>query len=273
MNKKYLIALSFVSALAISCGEEAEEKVDEQITKDTMKNEVNNDLGMISVNIPYPTETSKKMKEAGYSYNKAILNPASKGSSYSTRFQAATNLGVYAADLGYVASFNQNGDASEYINQIVRLAQQVKLESALDPEYMKSMATAQGEVLRGKVDTIFAKAQRNVRSNDRVATAALVIAGGWVEGLHVACESIGTKSKDAKNADLYFQIYNQCYAYNYVVDLLKHYQSDPDCKKMLDELKPHESKFASYSKKANITQADIPGLKEAVAALRSKIVS
>jgi hypothetical protein len=196
-----------------SCGPKIVENRDEQVTKDTLKDAVVADVSLIRSNIPSPSAISKNFSKAGYPYMKNLLNPASKGSSYSTKFQAAFGMGAYGADMGYIGSYNQNGDAAEYMGQIGKLAQQLKIESAFDPAFIQRMGAAKGDSINDMLNEAFAKAERNLRSNDRMATAALVITGGWIEGLHIAVDAIGTKPKDAKNSDLYHDIYVHVFAF------------------------------------------------------------
>ena len=267
-----LSGLSFSVLLITSCGPKVVENREEQITKDTLKDAVVADVSLIRSNIPNPSAISKNFNKAGYSYMKNLLNPSSKASSYSTKYQAAFGMGAYGADLGYIGAYNQNGDASDYLTQVAKLAQQLKIESAFDPAFIQKMGAAKGDSINDMMNEAFAKAERNLRSNDRMATAAIVIAGGWIEGLHIAVEAIGTKPKDAKNTDLYHDIYVHVYAFQHVQDLLNQYEKDPDCKKLLDDLKPYNDVFEVYANAPNIGDKDLGKLKDAVNGLRGKIL-
>jgi hypothetical protein len=255
-----------------SCGGKKEEVKDEQITKDTLKGQVIADVSLIRANIPSPTSISKGFNKAGYPYMKNLLNPSGKGGSYASKYQAAFGMGAYGADLGYIGAYNQNGDASEYLTQVSKLAQQLKIESAFDPAFLQKMGAAKGDSINDMLDQAFAKAERNLRSNDRMATAAIVIAGGWIEGLHIAVEAIGSKPKDDKNKDLYHEIYVHVYAFQNVQDLLHQYEKDADCKKVLDELTPFNAVFNDYANAPNIGDKDLGRLKDALNTIRTKLL-
>jgi hypothetical protein len=246
------------SMLLSSCGPKPVEVKDEQETKDTLKDNVIGDVVLIRTNIPNPTDIGKSFSKAGYSYMKSLLNPASKASGYSTKLQTAFGLGAYGADMGYIGSYNQNGDAGEYLSQIGKLAQQLKIESAFDPAFIQKMGAAKGDSINDMLNTAFEKAERNLKSNDRMATAALVITGGWIEGLHIAVEAIGSKPN--------------VYAFQNVMDLLKQYEKDVDCKKMLEELKPYTDTFIAYGNSPNIGDKDLGKLKDAINAVRNKML-
>ncbi|HXC06395.1 MAG TPA: hypothetical protein VNZ86_16670 [Bacteroidia bacterium] len=267
-----LSTAAFCSLLMTSCGGKKEEVKDEQITKDTLKGQVIADVSMIRTNIPSPSSISKNFNKAGYAYMKNLLNPSGKGGSYASKYQAAFGMGAYGADLGYIGAYNQNGDAGEYLTQISKLAQQLKIESAFDPAFLQKMGSAKGDSINDMLDQAFAKAERNLRSNDRMATAAIVIAGGWIEGLHIAVEAIGSKPKDDKNKDLYHEIYVHVYAFQNVQDLLNQYVKDADCKKVLDELTPFNGVFTDYANAPNIGDKDLGRLKDALNTIRTKLL-
>ncbi len=268
----FISGLVLTTVLLASCGPKQVENKDEQITKDTLKDAVIADVTQIRASIPSPAVISKNFNKAGYPYLKNLLNPSSKAGSYSTKSQSAFGMGAYGADLGYIGSYNQNGDAAEYFAQIAKLAQQLKIESAFDPVMIQKMGTAKGDSINVFMEEAFAKAERNLRSNDRMAVAAMVITGGWLEGLHIAIEAISTKPKDDKTKDLYHDIYVHVYSFQNVLDLLKQYDKDPDCKKLLDEIKPFEKTLSDYGNKPNIGENDLPPLKDAINTIRGKFL-
>lgn len=267
----------FPATLALSmfsCGEKPVEVKDEEITKDVQSDEVRNDLGLIRANIPSPIVVTKQLSKAGCTYNRGILNASTKTAGYSSNLQAAANLGVYGADLAYAASFNQSQDVQDYLIQVAKLAKTVGIESAFDEAFAKKMTENIGkpDSLLGMIDLAFEKAERNLRSNQRVSKVALIVAGGWVEGLYIACESVNSKPKDKKTEELYKGIYNHIYAFNYVIDLLKQFNKDADCAKMLEIINSAENIIAGYSKNPNLGQADAVVIRDAMVQLRNKII-
>lgn len=273
---KKILFIAPVSAILIltSCGSKEEAVKDYQETTDTLSSEVRTDMSLIRAGIPSPILISKQISKAGYSYNKGVLNSSSKSGGYSTKYQAAANLGVYGADFGYVAGYGQSQDVLEYVAQVAKLAKTVGVESAFNEEFGKEVTQFIGkeDTLMDVIDEAYSKAENNLRSNDRVAVTALIIAGGWLEGLYIACEIVGAKPRDIKTESAYKSIYDQVYAYSYLVDLLKQYKKDADCTKMLEELKPLAGIMQGYSGVPKLGQADLPKIKEAVAPVRAKIV-
>ncbi len=273
-NSLFIVPVSVLLVLS-SCGGSKEETVkDYQETKDTLSSNVRVDMNLIRAGIPSPVVIAKQISKAGFSYNKSVLNPTSKASGYSTKYQAAANLGVYGADFGYVAGYAQSQDVLEYVAQIAKLAKTVGVESAFSGEFGNQVSSNVGKenTLMDVIDDAYAKAERNLRSNDRVSTTAIIVAGGWIEGLYMACEIISTKSREPKTMEAYRSVYDQVFAFQYVTDLLKQYKKDADCAKMLEELKPLTEIMEAYNKNPKMGQSDLAKIKEAVAPVRAKIV-
>jgi hypothetical protein len=275
----YLLPAAVLVNLLYSCGPKEEEKpLDMEITTDTMSADVRQQIHLIRINIPSPNDLSMKLAGAGLNFNSSMLNPASKGSSYSGTYKQALALGVYGADLGYACSYKQQQEALGFLGQIGMLAKAVNVESAFDPEFSKRLiqnVNAGKDTVMQMVDSAYAKAERNLRSNQRVATAAIMIAGGWVEGLYLAVEAAGG-AKDTKKPqvkDLYHQIYKHSYSFEYVFKLLEQFPKNADCTKLMDEMKDAKPVLYEYGRKPEITPEELPKLRESITALRNKIVS
>ena len=283
MNKEYIKNLGLIvviSTALFACGGSKEEHggpVDEEVTTDTLSAEVRTNMNIIRVSIPSPLLVTKQIAKAGYNYNKGILNPSSKSSGYSTKLQAAANLGVYGADLGYTAGYNQSQDVLEYVAQIGKLAKNVGVEAAFDQGFGKSLNDNIGkeDTLESVIEGAYEKAERNMKSNARVSSASIMIAGGWVEGLYIATEAISSTSsgKDSTNTELFHTVFNHVYAYSYVINLLSQFKTDADCAKMLEELKPLASTLGPYAKMPKMKKADIIKIKEYITPVRNKIVN
>ena len=274
LKKSHLfLGTAILGLILSSCGHKEVEVKDEQETTDTLSSDVRNNLNLIRVSIPSPLELTSKTAKAGYNYNKSVLNSGSKSSGYSTKFQAAANLGVYGADLGYVAGYKQSQDVLEYISQIAKLAKTVGVESAFDQDFGKNLNenAGKGDTLMNIIDEAYAKAERNLRSNDRISVASIIIAGGWIEGLFIATE-VAT-SKGDPSIEVCHTIYDHTYAYSYVIELLSIYKKDVDCAKMLETLKTAEAVLSSYKSNPKLGPADVIKIKEAITPVRNKIIN
>ena len=262
----------------MSCkGGHKEVVLDEEITTDTLSEGTKSSLESISVNIPSPMEVTGEIAGAGISFNKSLVNPTNKASNYSTNYQKALNLGIYGSDLGYVTGFKQMQDALGYIGTVKKLAEEVGVSSAYDEEAIKKIVDNMSKVEDSTSNTgelikeVYQKAERNLRSQHRVEITGLVVTGGWIEGLYVATQALGTEQRNEKNEKLYSRIWNQAYSFQYVSQLLNEYKTNPDFAKLLEELKDVEALCKSIEKRPKINNAEILQLKEKITVVRNKI--
>lgn len=272
-----LLVLSIfgVTVLVSSCGEAPPPPKDEEVTTDTAGTDARLALDQIFVNIPAPTELTKELSKAGFNYNRNPLNPSTKGSSYSTNYKAAANLGVYGADLSYTISYNQTQDALGYLNAIKQLADKVGVGAAFDEETIKRF---QGNVnnkdtMEAIISAAYDKASRNLRSNKRISTAAIVSAGGWLEGLYTRTSVLNGVEKNQKNEATFTRVWNQLYAYKYVEELLAQYPDNPDCAQMLKEIGPMKEMVEVMSKQVTVSPEDVKAIIEKITPIRNAMIN
>lgn len=272
-----LCGLCSITFLLMSCkGKPTETVLDEEITTDTLSKATRTSLASISINIPSPMKVIGEISGAGITFNKSLINPTSKLSSYSTNYQKALNLGVYGTDLAYVTGFKQMQDALGYIGTVKKLAEDLGVSSAYDEAAIKRIVENLSKVdsttqTAELIEEVYDKAERNLRSQQRVEVAGLVITGGWLEGLYVATQAVGTTPRDDKNENLYNRIWDQAYSFRYVSELLNENQKNPDFAKLIEELKEVQAICKILENKPKMKNAEVLLLKEKIIAARNKI--
>jgi hypothetical protein len=244
----------------------------EDVIKDSAKSSTVTNLDLLMTKIPAPSEISKELSKEGVQLNKAMLNPPDKGSSYSGTFQQAVNMGIFGADLGYLASYNQMQDATAYMAQVAKLAAAIGITSAYDQKLMDQFksATTNKDSIDIVIQTAFDRAQKELYSNKRASTSTLIFSGGWIEGLYIATSLVKDEKND-KNADLYGKIWNHLYAFSYLQKALQDYKSNADCAKMLDTLQPLFDAAAKLND-GGLALKDIQSIQATVTAIRSKLI-
>jgi hypothetical protein len=273
-------AFAFVLAggiLAVGCKSQEDEKLDYEVTTDSMSQDVKAEITSIRASIPSPTELTAGMAEKNFKYNKDLMTSSSKSGSLSSNFQKAAAMGAYGADLGYAASYNQSQDVIEYFGAVSKLAKDLGLESAFDEELVGKIKENMGkkDTLVGLIDRAFNKAERHMRSNQRVSLAAVMAAGGWVEGIYISSSLIKEAPKDTSNTEIYDRTWNHVYSFKNVINLLTEYKSNADAAKMLDLLKD----FQPYVDKTNrpgggtLTQEDVKAINAKITEIRGKIMN
>jgi hypothetical protein len=278
MNKKlFLLPLAVLSLTFFSCGGKKENPEEDQgeITKDTIKQEVQADLAVLRTKIPPPAEMGKTFTKSGLSYNKSGLLSTSKAGSYSSRYQQALGLGAFSADLGFACAYNQSQDAMEYLAAMGNLAKSLGIESAFDQNFgariIKNIASSDSlDDLMSKANT---KAEKNLRSNQRVQTAVLMLFGNWVENMYAACEHLKAKKDDPKAKDVYKEIYETAASWEYIKDLLVQYKGVADIDKFGEDIQPFLPQISGVGTKHpdfNATMFD--NFYTAISGLRNKVL-
>jgi len=139
-------------------------------------------------NIPSPMETAALLKKAGAQYDKDILNDPNRNSSYTSAGKQALNLGIYGADLSYASVYNNTHESMLFTAAAQNLAKQLNISSAFDQEVVDRM-----EANRDKRDSLldiisntYGEVDAYLKENDRANISALMMTGGWIEGLYIA---------------------------------------------------------------------------------------
>lgn len=227
-----LFMLAVSSLFLGSCtGDKKEEEPKEKVDS-TQANFLKLDNAIFS--IPSPIQTSLLIKKSGAKYDKTLLNATNKVANYSTNFSKALNLGIYGADVGYVAIYDQNQDALAYLSAVRKLADDIGVSSAFDATLMKRF-----EANLGKRDSLimlvsdgFRTGDDFLQNNERKDVAGLVIAGGWLEGLYFTL----AVAKQTKNQEIINRIGEQKSTLENLIKLLTPYYEQPEYTEFLDAL-------------------------------------
>ncbi|TAL63478.1 MAG: hypothetical protein EPN85_00050 [Bacteroidetes bacterium] len=278
VNFALIAGITGSALLFSSCGGGHEEDSaavnDFEVTTDTMKSEVRINFDMLRVNIPTPSKMSALLSVAKINYNKGFLIPSGKAGGFSSTYQKAVGLGALGADLSTAAAYNQSQDAVEYLGQVAKLAGDLGIGTAFDPEFSKEliMNVSKPDTFSLMLDKAFDKAEKNLRSNQRVAISILMITGGWVESLYITTEGLNTNPGGANTNKLYADLNAHCYSFEYIYQLLDAYKSNADCAKLSADLEPFKPMLKSISQNSKIGAAELPKIRETATALRNKII-
>ena len=97
-------------------------------------------VGDMIQNISSPVEMANEIKNSGVQFSQSTLNAAGQEGKYETSFKRAINLGVYAADLGYINTFGKNLVVVDYLSSIKRLADGIGVGQFLNFSLLSRMA-------------------------------------------------------------------------------------------------------------------------------------
>ncbi len=222
--KKYLF-ITIVASLFTACGgEDPIEEVVEDVVEDGLTPARAEKAQLVFQTVPSPIETASLFQDAGAGYNGEFTNPVENVSTYSTNTQKALNLGVYGADLSYANIFDQSQESMFFMNCSKKMADGLGVTSAFNTETMERIEENMNnrDSLMTIINDAFWIADAHLKENGQDHLSALIITGGWVEGLY-----LGTKSlkKESPDKGLMQRIADQKFSLDNLVDLLATYDN------------------------------------------------
>lgn len=142
----------------------------------------------ILFSLPSPIQIAMLIKKTGANYDKGLLNTTKTVKNYTTNFSKAINLGVYGADMGYVTIYDQTQDALSYLNAIKILSESLGISGAFEKSTMERFEKNIGtkDSILAIVGDAFRSSDTYLKDNQRKDISALIITGGWIEGLYYA---------------------------------------------------------------------------------------
>jgi len=185
----FLLSVLVVAGLA-SCGKSNKEDQTQNSeefnqAQDSLKSQIEEVL----YNIPSPSEIPYLLQATGAEFNESLLNSKSKVYQYTTRSdKAALNLGVYSADIGYLSSYEKTQQAIDYLNVAKSLADNLGIIGTFDADILKRFEAniSNKDSLTYLLDQSIKRTESFLNNDSRNKLSALVVAGSFIEGLHIS---------------------------------------------------------------------------------------
>jgi hypothetical protein len=206
MSKKYvlnslrLFLLFTFPLFVMSCNfgkknSATEVKIENFISEDDIFDDIDK-AKKIFYSLPSPLETAMLIKSAGAKYDEVLLNPVDNKTKYTTTKSLALNLGIYTTDLSFASLFDQTQTSINYMNASRTLAEGLDINDAIDNETMKRLEDnlQNRDVVMDIISETFLNCSSYLKENERQDVAAIVLVGGWVEGLYLAAQLVGNTS-------------------------------------------------------------------------------
>ena len=185
----YLVPTVLVLGTLTSCSGDGDGKEIDSDIKDSSKTLMTNfDIKVFS--IPSPIQTSMLINQLNLPFYSDILNDPEKVSGYSTKSTQALNLGVYGTDLGYSALYNESSYSLKYLSAVQKLSEKLGLSGAFDKSFMKRFEghLSNQDTLMTLISDAFMQGDMFLKNDNRKFDAALILAGGWIESMHISSE-------------------------------------------------------------------------------------
>jgi len=204
-TKSLYFFFCFSLVLAISSCKPSEQKNNDSDEFQEAGESLKSTIEEVVYGIPSPTEIPYLIQQTGAEYNEKLLNPRTKTDQYANRTEkAALNLGVYTADIGYLASYDKTQEAIEYLNSCKILADNLGVIGSFDIDLLRRFEANIGnkDSLSILLDNTTKETEKFLKDDSRNRVAALVVTGSFVEGLFISTGLVNSYPKDILPANV-----------------------------------------------------------------------
>lgn len=236
LKKVFLSSLTGFMIVVSGCNSgnnsEGDSDTDSTATEEPAKN-VNTQN--IFYSIPSPVEVAQLIKKAGAKYEKSYLNPIENVSKYNTSISKALNLGVYGSDLSFTSIFEQTQESMLYLKCANTLASGLGINGAFGAQTVSRVESNMDnrDSLLDIISEAFWTADSYLKENDRPNTSALILAGGWIEGLYIATKV----AEVTHNEEIITRIAEQKLSLQNMINLIESYGKDESTEYILNDFK------------------------------------
>jgi len=193
--------------------------IEDFVTEDDIFDDIDK-AKKIFYSLPSPLETAMLIKSAGAEYDEELLNSIDNTTNYTTNKGLALNLGIYTTDLSFASLFDQTQTSINYMTAARQMAEGLDISDAIDNETMNRLQNnlQNRDVVMDIISETFLNSSSYLKENERQDIAAIVLVGGWIEGLYIATKLVG--NNDIEGNKLVDRILEQKLSFNIVQRML-----------------------------------------------------
>jgi len=195
----YAVMSLLLAGALYSCGSSSDNKDQNSDEFKEAEQSLNKQIEDVVYNIPSPSEIPYILQQTGAEFNQSLLNDKAKADKYITRNdKAALNLGVYAADIGYLSSYDKTQEAIDYLAACKKLADNLNVIGTFDVAILERFEAniSNKDSLAHLLNSAVQRTDDYLKGDSRNKLAALVVTGSFIEGLYISTGLVKTYPKD-----------------------------------------------------------------------------
>lgn len=240
ISKCLLSFLIFFSLMFASCrsGAKGDKKDADSLISSEIDAAIYEDIKQaekIFYTLPSPLESAMLIKSAGAVFDDELLNPVENTNNYNSNKSMALNLGIYTCDLSFASLYDQTQLIINYMNAAKKMADGLGILDAISEEDIDKLEANihNTEVIMDVVSQTYLNSNSYLEENNQPAIAALVLAGGWLEGLYISTQLVDMKDFD--NNKLVTRIIDQKLSIEILIRLLESSKGHPAVDELIAE--------------------------------------
>jgi hypothetical protein len=197
--------------------------------------------------LPSPLESAMLIKSAGAKFDQKLLNPIENSNNYVTNKSMALNLGIYTCDLSFASLYSQTQLIIDYMNSAKKMADGLGILKAIEQSQIDRLEQNinNSEVIMEIVSETFMNSNSYLADNGQPAIAAMVLTGGWFEGLYISTQLVDMK--DFNSNKLVGRIIDQKLSIDILINLLESSKVDPGVDDLLVQVRKLKLVFDKIS--------------------------
>ena len=187
LQRPLFVFLMVITMLA-SCSKSGEDK-NQNSREFEEADPLSEQMEEFSYKIPPPSEIPYMLQASDAKFNENLVNSREKVDQYTSQNdKSALNLGVYAADIGYLTSYDKTQEAIDYLTACKTLADDLGLVGTFDSELLERFEKniSNKDSVTRLLDSTMKESEVYLRDVSRNKLSSLVIAGSFIEGLYIA---------------------------------------------------------------------------------------
>ncbi|MBZ0207823.1 MAG: hypothetical protein K8H89_16020 [Flavobacteriales bacterium] len=223
MHQKY--ALIALAAFLVSCASPADRKDSEQDTLIIGGDDASDHTENL-YQMPTPNELFQIVRTMSGEGQKRMMSPAKNVERYATMPKKALNFGVYATDLVYASTYKITSEVVRYYLTCKKLGDELGLGGSFnDQDFVRlERNLTRGDSLDVISNEAYERAYRRMQDERMGPTLALVLAGGWIESMHLVSRQV--LHFDASDP-LVMRVAEQKTSLDHLIDMMEQYKDDP----------------------------------------------
>lgn len=251
------LVMVFTALFFTACNSDQSNQLDN--STDSVEVDSTNSVGEMQevvYQIPSPDELFALIKNSGCKFRDDLLN--SEKNVYESKTAQVLNLGIYGADLAYLAAFEKFQPSLKYFAKVKSMSDQIGLSTAIGNDMYNRLEKniSNSDSLLEITNNSYYSVCQKLEENGNGETLALLMTAGWIESIYI---TVNIFDKYSESNPTLQRIASQKVTFNNLIKNLEKYKDNEDIAKQIANLENLKNIFDKVQKEtlpATNTKAD-----------------
>lgn len=224
-------------------------------------------------NLPPPMQVLDEFSKSGLPANMNLLN-AQGPENYHSANKKAFNYGIYGIDLAYSVFNDRTPEILKYYATVKQMAEELDISEPFNKFSSKFQDNQENrDSLTRMVDEVYNATDTYLRSNERLMTASVILAGSWLEAQHITVNSLLNVNRTPENEALFQRVWEQRLYLENVAKVLDSFPQDEELTKIKNVYSNLLLIYKEPADPSGVNQEFLTKLAKNIGEVRSRIIS